>query len=440
MGSGLLGLVLIWLCLISTNVFADEDVDKARAFVAEGRAEEAYGLLRSKEFERAGDTDFDYVLGVSALQSGRPAIALLAFERVLALNASHAGAQLDMGRAYYALGDMDRAEQAFAVVRELGAPPAALATIRNYEKAIEARRDPTKLRLTGYAEASWGGDSNVNQATSSSSIAIPAFGGTYSLGTNSQARRDEYGAITVGGEAQLGIADGTNLYAAADAQVRDYRKLNPYDNSMLDARAGVAHTTGKDYYRFGLGYNDYRMESDRYRGVATAIGEWRHALDPNTATSLAVQYNEIRYVQSNSRGNDVNVVLVAGGLTRVLGGPQRTTVDAGVFAGSEREERERTDGNRWLGGLRAGVRAELLDDLDVFGNVAAQLGLYSRYNSLFLVRRREAQFDLGLGMNWRFAPLWSLRPSMAVSRVDSNLPIYDTLRYDVSLNLRRDFR
>jgi hypothetical protein len=45
-----------------------------------------------------------------------------------------------------------------------------------------------------------------------------------------------------------------------------------------------------------------------------------------------------------------------------------------------------------------------------------------------------------MGANWRFAPLWSVRPQVTVTRNDSNLPIYDTMRYDVSLNLRRDFR
>ena len=116
------------------------------------------------------------------------------------------------------------------------------------------------------------------------------------------------------------------------------------------------------------------------------------------------------------------------------------TVFVGAFAGEERQERERTDGNRSLGGMRVGASLAAHEAVDVFASAAAQVGLYSRYNSLFLVRRREAQYDLGLGASWRFAPLWSVRPQVSVTRNDSNLPIYDTMRYDVSLSLRRDFR
>ena len=392
------------------------------------------------EFARSGDAEFDYAFGLVALAAGRPGLATLAFERVIAVDPNYAAAYLDMGRAYYALGDLERAEQSFAVVRSLNAPPEALATINNYEKAIAARRDPKRLRLTGYVELTNGTDSNVNQATNASSVAIPAFGGNFTLGSSSLARRDDYSAATAGGEAQWILDENAALYAGGDAQLRGYSKLNAYDIGSIDVRAGLAFTEGNSLYRIGAGYNDYRLESERYRGVATALGEWRYALDQNTAASFSAQYNEIRYVTADQRGNDVNVVMLGAGLSHLYAGPRPVTVFAGAFAGEEREERERTDGNRTLGGIRVGASLAAHESFDVFTSAAAQVGLYSRYNSLFLVRRRDAQYDLGLGVNWRFAPLWSLRPQLSLTRSDSNVAIYDTLRYDVSLSLRRDFR
>lgn len=440
MKRALLSLCCAGFGLTAGSALADAALEAAGKLIAEGQAAAAYEQLAPLEFKRAGETDFDYVFGIALLQSGRPGLAILAFERVLAVNPRYAAAQLDMGRAYYALGDLERAEQAFATVRELGAPPQALATIANYEKAIAARRDPSKLRLTGHIEVAVGTDGNVNQATSRSSIAIPAFGGSYALGSASLAQRDDYTTITTGGEAQLRLDERTTLYGGADFQLRDYGRLHSYDISAGDFRAGVAFTEGRNLYRFAAGYNDYRLESERYRGVATALGEWRHAVDAATALSLSAQYNEIRYVPDSLRASDVNVALVAGGISHVVDGTRKITLDAGAFAGSEREERLRTDGNRWLGGLRLGAVLAAGSELDLFANLSAQMGVYSRYNSLFLVRRRDAQYDLGLGASWRFAPDWSVRPQVAVTRSDSNLAIYDTLRYDLSLSLRRDFR
>ena len=432
--------IVLGLGLTSQAAFADADLDAARSLLGEGRASEAYDRLAPLEFDRAGDVDFDYVFGLVALASGRPSLATLAFERVIAVDPNYAAAHVDMGRAYYALGDMERAEQSFALARSLNAPPNALATINNYEKAIAAKRDPKRLHLTGYVDLSTGSDSNVNQATSASSVAIPAFGGSFTLGSASLARRDGYSAATAGGEAQYVLDQNTTLYAGGDLQLRDYLKQNAYDIGSIDVRAGVAFGDGKNLYRIGGGYNDYRLASDRYRGVATALGEWRYALDQNTSTSFSAQYNEIRYVTADQRGNDVNVVMLGAGLSRLIPGTRPLTAFVGAFAGQEREERERTDGNRALGGMRLGASLAANESLDIFASAAAQIGLYSRYNGLFLVRRRDAQYDFGLGANLRFAPLWSVRPQISVTRNDSNLSIYDTLRYDVSLSLRRDFR
>ena len=434
-------LLLVLVCALASPLArADTELNAARALLVDGRAGEAFDRLSGAEFARSGEPEFDYVFGLAALASGRPAIATLAFERVLAVAPDYAAAHLDMGRAYYALGDLERAEQSFAVARSRNPPPDALATIANYEKAIAARRDPKRLRLTGYVELATGVDTNLNQATSASSVAIPAFGGSYTLGSASLARRDEYSAATAGGEAQYLIDDSTALYAGGDLQLRDYLKQNAYDIGSIDARAGVSFADGKNLYRIGAGYNDYRLQSDRYRHVATALGEWRHGFDAHTSGSVSAQYNEIRYVTADQRGNDVNVVMLGAGLSHVIQRARPVTVFVGAFAGEERQERERTDGNRSLGGMRVGASLAAHEAVDVFASAAAQVGLYSRYNSLFLVRRREAQYDLGLGASWRFAPLWSVRPQVSVTRNDSNLPIYDTMRYDVSLSLRRDFR
>jgi tetratricopeptide (TPR) repeat protein len=432
--------ILLSLTLGISSARADVDTDAARALLEEGRGAEAYERLAGSEFARSGEADFDYVFGLAALASGRAAVATLAFERVIAVDPGFAAAHLDMGRAYYALGDLERTEQAFAVARSLNPPPDALATMANYEKAIAARRDPSRLRMTGYVEVATGRDTNVNQATSASSVNIPAFGGSYTLGNASLAQRDGYSAVTAGGEAQLQVTENTALYAGGELQVRDYLRQNGYDIGSVDGKAGLMFAEGKNLFRFGGGYNDYRLESNRYRGVASALGEWRHAIDEHTVASFSAQYNEIRYVTADQRGNDVNVVMLGAGLSRAFQTARPLTAFTGAFAGMEREERERTDGNRALGGVRIGASVAALETLDVFASLAAQVGLYSRYNTLFLVRRREAQYDLGMGANWRFAPLWSVRPQVTVTRNDSNLPIYDTMRYDVSLNLRRDFR
>ena len=51
------------------------DLAKIESLLREGRADEAYQLAVAKEAELAGEPDYDYMLGLAALQSGRPAEA-----------------------------------------------------------------------------------------------------------------------------------------------------------------------------------------------------------------------------------------------------------------------------------------------------------------------------------------------------------------------------
>src|SRR5450759_1837094 len=112
------GWVLLGLMLAASGVYAQEVGLKARqraepaqkpaesearekplrdaeALMKAGRPADAYNLLEPLEFERSGEVRFDYLIGIAALDSGKPDKATLAFERVLAVNPNYAGARLD---------------------------------------------------------------------------------------------------------------------------------------------------------------------------------------------------------------------------------------------------------------------------------------------------------------------------------------------------------
>src|SRR4051812_25986551 len=109
------GLAALGLVLASTFAFAQADaaVERAKQLLAAGNAKEAFATLDPLQATYAGQPEFDYLLGVAALDSGRIDDAIIAFERVLAVMPNHAGARMDLARAYYAAGAFDLAEAAF---------------------------------------------------------------------------------------------------------------------------------------------------------------------------------------------------------------------------------------------------------------------------------------------------------------------------------------
>lgn len=406
-----------------------------------GQAAQAYEQLAPLEFNQAGQVEFDYLLGVAALESGHADRATLAFERVLASDPQHAAAQLDIGRAYFALGDMPRARLAFLASRRFDPPQAASVTIDRYLAAIEQRgQKKAASRASAYVEAGIGRDSNLTVGPQQSSVYLPAFATTFTLDPASRPLRDDYRQLALGGEYTHALSETFSAFAGLDLKLRDFRHSDSYDNASADWRAGVQLNRSQDVFRLGFSYNDYRLESDAYRRTHTLGADWRRTLDRQNALLGFAQFSRLRYVPDGLQGNDFNQWLLGAGWLWQAAEDGRSAVILSAYAGQELETGERVDGDKNLAGVRLGAQKALSGDLDVFSALSLQGGRYSRQNSLFEQTRRDFQYDVTLGAVWRFADHWSLRPQAAWTRNDSNLSINDYKRYDLGVFLRRDFR
>ena len=73
--------------LIVSQAHAEVDalVTSARTLLDQSQAQKAFDLLEPQEATRAGDPDFDTVLGIAANETGQYTRAVFALERVLVL-------------------------------------------------------------------------------------------------------------------------------------------------------------------------------------------------------------------------------------------------------------------------------------------------------------------------------------------------------------------
>lgn len=120
---------------IAEPVLAQEpaEPDPAAAKAAREKAEADYRALSGQIGQRAGDPAFDYALGIAAIDSGRFGEAIIAFQRVLAVQPENAAARAELARAYALAGDIDTAREQFATVVDDPSLP-----------------DPVRQRFTGF--------------------------------------------------------------------------------------------------------------------------------------------------------------------------------------------------------------------------------------------------------------------------------------------------
>lgn len=416
------------------------ELTRARALVDQGKAAEAYEILAPLEARLAGDVNYDYLLGIAALDSGRPDKATLALERVLTVNPDFAGARLDFARAYFLLGNYVRAKLEFELVLKQNPPETARMAIRDYLLAIEHRLPGKRLGSSGYIEASIGYDTNVNNAISDSQVFVPLFSTTFVLSPTSVETSDAYLGLAFGGQASQRLTSASSVYVSADIKNRRHFDASEFDTVNADLRTGVTVVRAANSYSLGLQLGRLYLDGETNRNLLGLTAEWRRALSAKNQVGVFGQYSQLRYQDPAVEVNDVNQLLAGLGWTHVLGDGGRSAVFGSIYGGAEQETNGRPDGDKQLIGLRLGVQLLTANKRTFFAGFGAQSGKFSEENLAFLVKRKDFLYDVNIGYTWHPAPNWSLRPQLVHSRNDSTVPIYEYTRTDISLSVRREFQ
>jgi tetratricopeptide (TPR) repeat protein len=416
------------------------DLELARKLIVEGSSAEAYSLLEPYEFEQAGNTNFDYLLGLAALNSSQAGKASLIFERVLAADPLYAAARLDLGRAYFLLGDYNRARTEFTRAQALNPPPSALAVIRRHLSEIEILSNRLPTRLRGYFEAGVGYNNNINNSTSQIQISVPVLLNTqFALSTANVKTPDSYLGLAVGGEVVHPVSSDWSMYAGMDIRSRNDMKYSNFDFLALDARVGAMFYKNAEQIKGGLIAGQFGLGRAVNHKSSGFDLEWGHAYSNASQTVLFVQYILYRYPDLALASNNIDQTIAGLGWVHTFA-DNRANVSGSIFGGNERDTNLRIDGGKSIRGVRFSGQAALGERLDMFASGGVQWGKYDRTNNAFLVIRDDHQTDLTIGLNYRNIPNWTLRPQITLSQIQSNIVVNRYNQTDFSLTLRRDFK
>lgn len=417
---------------------ADSLTDQGKALLEQNKAAAAYELLIAEEPIRAGNPEFDLLLGVAAAESGHNTNAIFALERVLAVQPNNARARAEIARAYLAVGETQTARREFETVRSQPVPDEVKATIDRVLSAIERIDEQGKTVVHGFAELTYGHDTNVNAGPAGSQVAVPAFGGlVFTLANSSVALRDDYNNYAAGISVRTPLAAGLDLTAGVAANKRVNGSYDVFDTGSADGNVGLVYSRGQDIYSLGYQDGTFYVDNTRYRDSNGFTGQWQHNYDARTQASVFVQYGWLRYPFQRARNAERTV---AGfNLGHILR-DERTLFYGGLYTGEERDTESGFDflGHR-LWGARGGVRYQFRSDAAVFANLTYESDRYRGRDPLFLAGRNDDLTDFSIGVAWNFADNWRLTPQYSYTHNNSNIPINDYKREMISVSVRRDF-
>lgn len=430
--------VLTLAFLLPVAVFAASS-DEVWRLLQDGKASRAYDV--ATQSLPADDPDRDLLRGVSASESGRAAEAIPLLRRHLAQHPSHAQnprARLELGRAYYQVGELDAAQKEFEAVLNANPPPPVANNIREALSTIRAEMEGHRPRLGGFAEFGLGYDSNINAGVKDANVNLPVFGLT-TLADSAVAR--DAGVALLSGGVDLSYAPRRDLvtFGSARADLRFHQNNSDLDQMGHTLAGGVGYAVGRNQIRGSLSWSGLRIDYRTYRDAVTGMVEWNRQLDAHSQAGLYGQFGGLRYEGNNALRN-ARLHGLGLAYTRALQAQMKPIMRLSASYTVEDNTEGREDLGRDLLGARAGVEMQPRENWSVDAGLTLQSARHRAADPLLATTRKDDYIALDLGAGYRIHEGLSVRAELQFSRNDANIDLYDYKRAFGVIKLRWDFR
>lgn len=423
---------------------------EARALLRNGQPLAAYDALMKMEYEGSGDIEFDYLLGVAALEAGKPDKATLALERVLESNPNYAGARIDMGRAFMLLGDAVRAQEEFTAVLELNPPDVVRERVEGFMAEMAQRAAVAKTNWSGFFGITLGRDSNVNNAPGKAELFIPGFN-TVVLDPDSVETPSNYSALAGRIQVDHHLNDRFGVYAGLDLTLRRNFQAPQFDSAGGELRVGgtislsnheleFSLAVGKTYLDPQPGRSNTFLEHPLYRNLVGGTAQWRFNINDRNQLQTTLQYNRLRYLDEATSVFDSDQTVLGLNWFRAFGANNQGVGFLGAYLGKESDIHGNPSGEKDFFGLRAGGQYGLTSKWAIFATMGLMSADFQRFQVIHRKTRDDKRYDLSLGMSYTLWESWSLRPQLSLTRQDSSIGLYEFNRKEISVALRRDWR
>ncbi len=383
---------------------------EARRLLDARQPEAAFGLLEPQSPLYAGSVDFDYLLGLAALDAGRPGQAVLALERVLAAEPGNLPARAEIGRAFLQLRELEAARSELETVARSELPPQVRDTVQRYLDTVARLGEGRRPQWIVLLEAGTGWDTNVNFGSSfgqwvlsdgQSLVPLPA----------SQPRSSAFAAVSAGVTYVAPINGWLDWTAGLQIAQRVNASQHNIDTGSADLYAGLATATGTHRYSMSLQHQHLRLDGAAFRDATGAIVQWQWDSGPRTQVGAYAQVFELFFPEEAVRDAQRRAAGVT--LAHGFGGALAPTLAASLYGGNETVHDDVPQLSFGFRGIRTALAAVVAPRLRASVGWSYERREFDAIEPLFGTLRIDRQHDLRAGLEYEVDRRLTVAPAIA---------------------------
>ena len=410
-------------------------ITRAKTLLSANNPDQAWRVLNDGSSSFAGDANFDYLLGIAALDSGRFAPAVLALERVVAQQPSNLQARAELGRALFALREMDAARKELETVASANVPIAVKDNINRYLDAIKSLSANKKSETAFYIEAGYSFDSNVNFGSAQNewlladgARLIPSDG---SLGLKGQVAR-----IAVGVVHQRKLPDDWDLFAQVVLSERDTLVGPKLSLSSLEGTVSVVNRAKSGTTTVSALGLLSELNGKSLRNVFGLSAQWQSSIRNESRFGFFIQTFAMNYPLSSDQRTTRNLA----GATLWTAFSENASGSLALTLGNESSSVDLPQYSFKIASIKAVNEVQLSQGWRISSQLSIEKRRYDGVQALFAgLQRRDTETELRITADHTIDDHWSIAPQISLTRNASTLGPNDFRRGTVGITAKYRF-
>ena len=218
---------------------------------------QAYALAHKNLDAAEGEPDFDFLLGLAALEAGHTDEALFVFERLNASSPANLRYQFELARCHFLLGNFPQADALFTGLAKNDLPDDIHQTVKRYQRQIHRQSRWQKPSWSVSLAASAGYDTNTNTATDEDRIDVLDGQFTAVLSDEQQSLSSGYYRLAGTGRFMQPYSKNHQLELTLSGSKKDNAGTDKYDLDSVLSDLEYRYRYGKSQIFLGGHYQFY---------------------------------------------------------------------------------------------------------------------------------------------------------------------------------------